>query len=170
MIPILDESIVAFVSELLKQLEIRRQSLIREHELNLSAIDRLVALERAQISGSSEAASERNPVEGHFVRRGRRRGISPESLAGQILSVMEDAPNNPWSSAQVYAVIKRKGGANGLYALPEDDLKARNAISSVMGQLHNTGRIFQVSPSKGAIPAFYRAIETTEIEKGSDVA
>jgi hypothetical protein len=143
------------VSELLHQLEERRNLLLR----HLSLVEMLIAVER----GQNIPITDESPVSSSPIVHRSKRGISPESLAGQILSSMNTSPRDSWSSSKVYEVIKASDPIHGAYVLPEDDLKARNAVSATMGQLWRSGRLQQMSPSKGAVPASYRLISEEEI-------
>jgi hypothetical protein len=148
------------MEEFLQQLEARRVKLIRDHEtllaaheLNLAAIDRLIVLERSGAE-ASKSMTEAHP----FVhpKPGVKRGISPESLAGQILAVLDSTPVCDWTSAQIWEALRGKEPPEGGYRLSDNELKARNSISATLGQLWRTGRIVQISPSNGVVPAVYR--------------
>jgi len=145
------------VSELLRQLLDRRESLAQ----HLAAIDRLIALEQVQPASSAQSpVSVRATVPA--PKRGER-GVSSESLAGQILAIMNTAPDEVWTSSEITRQIQESNPAPDAYRLPMDDLKARNAVSATMGQLWRTGRLRQVSASNGAVPARYQLPNGKEV-------
>jgi hypothetical protein len=143
--------------DFLRQLESRRSQMIRKFELDLAAIDRLIALETGADSASLDVPTAVHLVRPQLAtRRVVQRGVSPKSLAGQILAAVESSPDHDWTSASLWEELRHVSPIGG-YQLSNDELKAKNGISATLGQLFRSGRIEQISPSNGAEPAIYRA-------------
>jgi len=139
------------MSELLSHLTTRRSELlraIRELEMDIAALDRLIESERSIAERSLE---RHKPVQ--------RRGLKPGALPSQIIEVMSRTPGQEWTSGQIREAVMAKTRAPGDYQLPEEDLKSRNAVSAAVGEMRRDGHIVQVRPSQGPHPAIYRLKE-----------
>jgi len=149
------------VDSLRQQLEERRREIVREHEANLAAIDRLIALE----SGAPipEIYSEIGPPRA-LVNVGAR-GVRPLSLTGQLINLMRAGAEKDWTCTELTKLMRDNPASEAdAYHLPKDDLRGRNAVSAAMIELWRMGYIFRVSPSQGPKPAVYRLSEKGDTE------
>jgi len=144
------------VASLLSQLEARRHQLssaIRELESNLAALDVVIAAER---KGIGQSGIELPPAPARISNPLRWR---PESLTGQVESLINGSPDKQWTSGDLYCELRDRPKEDGVYHLPGDHLKGRNAVSAALNWLFQAGRISRVTRPIGRTPAVYRAKE-----------
>ena len=142
------------VASLLSQLEARRHQLLTmrsEIDVNLEALDRLIATER---KGIGQSGIELPPAPARISNPLRWR---PESLTGQVESLINGSPDKHWTSSDLYRELRVRPKEDGLYQLPDDDLRGRNAVSAALNWLFQAGRISRVTRPIGRTPAVYRA-------------
>jgi len=154
------------MGDAIDQLREKRESLIAQHERDISAIDHAIRLLGGVVELDFRLPSTLIPAP-----QKKLRGLREFSLANKIMAIFMAFPGIEYSSSEIYEDLREmevKTLRDAGVSAPHDELKARNAISATLGQLRDAGRIEQTKPSNGAIGARYRLrrVEGLDFEVG----